>query len=111
MTRYERPPRAEHLRLSDALESIGIGARTFASFQELQARLAALAAPQRNWLKREVRRWHRDAFRESLCTVDLQEPELLRRIQAELSKRIVYYIHLHPAAQTDSTSKEDSCRT
>jgi len=94
MTRYDRPPRAEHARLLDALEHLGIRPYMLASPVTIETQLDDAA--QREWLDRELRRWHRAAFRTNKTALaDMTFDELLRCARDRLLSQPVYYLARH----------------
>lgn len=94
MTRYDRPPRAEHARLLDALEHLDIRPYMLASPDAATAQLSNDA--QRAWLDRELRRWHRAAFRTNKAALAaLSFEALLRCARDRLLSQPVYYLARH----------------
>lgn len=101
MTRYDRPPRSEHARLLDALRHLGLDPSLIASLQAVKQQLTSKS--QRDWLHRELRRWHRAAFRTPNPKLDdMTLDELLRCARDRLLSQPVYYLAHH--AEEDPTT-------
>jgi len=105
MTRYERPPRAEHARLIDALTHAGIPPTLLASHALLCERLAALPHETQSWVEAELRRWHRAAFRTTRRAVaTMPIDDLLRDARDHLFANPIYYLCDHRPCSRNAPS-------
>jgi GNAT superfamily N-acetyltransferase len=100
MTRYDRPPRPEHARLLDALEHLNLEPMLIASPEALKRRVRH---EQQQWLHRELRRWHRAAFRTPNPKLDeMSLDELLVCARDRLLSQPVYYLCRHDLTELDT---------
>jgi GNAT superfamily N-acetyltransferase len=98
MIRHDRPMRAEHARLIDALRYVGLEPCALASLPGAQAHLESLHGSTLKWIDRELRRWHRAAHRTRRQSLDaLSLEELLNCARSEVLSQPVYYVHQHVA--------------
>ena len=96
MVRYERPRRPDHARLIDALRYVGLEPCSLASLANARAHVESLHASTFGWIEREVRRWHRAAFRTPRRSLDAMAlDQLLGAARSELLSQPVYYAYRH----------------
>jgi GNAT superfamily N-acetyltransferase len=101
MTRYDRPPRPQHARLIDALRHAGIQPFELASSQRLEAALTN--AERREFVDRELRRWHRAAHHASRAKLPpMSFEQLLAAARDELLAQPVYFIFRHDRSDSQS---------
>jgi ABC-type lipoprotein export system ATPase subunit/GNAT superfamily N-acetyltransferase len=95
MTRYERPPRASHARLIDAIQHLGLDPVTLALPRLVRNHFAERDAQWQLFL-RELKRWHRSGARRSRSKN--QEPtidDMLAAARDQLVTLPVYYLYRH----------------
>jgi GNAT superfamily N-acetyltransferase len=98
MTRYDRPPHAEHARLLDALRHLDIDPVELASSSAMQARRSVMSSADRALFDAELTRWWKDAFCQWRATPDeVSIDTLLIKARDKLLSQPVYYIYDHQA--------------
>lgn len=103
MTRYDRPPRAEHARLLDALRHLNIEPFMLTTRSAIDSRVTSSSASA--LLECELRRWHRAAHRTPPVALRrLSLDDLLHAARRELLAQPVYYIFRHRSHDGSSSS-------
>jgi GNAT superfamily N-acetyltransferase len=96
MVRYERPVRQDHARLIDALRYVGLEPCSLAPLANARAHVESLHSSTFGWIERELRRWHRAAFRTPRRSLDaIGLDQLLGAARSELLSQPVYYAYRH----------------
>ncbi len=93
MTRYDPPIRAEHARLIDALERLGLEPHDLAKSKRVGECFNHLAESDRRWLQRELRIFRRKAcMKRNHVHPDADIDTLLRAARDHVLARPVYYL-------------------
>lgn len=98
MVRYERPlrSRAEHARLLDAMNRVGLEPPMLASRALVHNRLQQLTPDDQRWFEAELRRWRRAAGRTPRAQLEAMSlNELLLAARDMLMVVPVYYLFRH----------------
>jgi hypothetical protein len=108
MIRFERPIRAEHLRLIEALRYVGLEPCALACRSRALAHVESLKGSTANFITHELRRWHRTAHRTPKRLLDsFSLADLLEAARSELLCQPVYFLarHYSGASACPSTVK------